>query len=63
MTDEPVNEARSNVPQFQVDLKTVSERLGHSSIAITADVYTMVAEQKQREASERLAEAFGIGKK
>jgi integrase len=46
-----------------VDLKTVSERLGHSSIAITADVYTVVAEQKQREASERLAEAFGIGKK
>jgi integrase len=24
-----------------VDLKTVSERLGHSSIAITADVYTL----------------------
>jgi hypothetical protein len=33
------------------------------SIAITADVYTVVAEQKQREASERLAEAFGIGEK
>jgi integrase len=46
-----------------VDLKTVSERLGHSSIAITADVYTVVAEQKQRDTSERLAEAFGIGKK
>jgi integrase len=46
-----------------VDLKTVSERLGHSSIAITADVYTVVTEKKQREASERIAEVFGIGKK
>jgi integrase len=46
-----------------IDLKTVSERLGHSSIAITADVYTVVPEEKQREASERIAEVFGIGKK
>jgi hypothetical protein len=37
--------------------------LGHASIAITMDVYTVVAEKKQREASERLAEVFGIGKK
>jgi uncharacterized protein len=45
------------------DLKMISTRLGHASIAITADIYTVVAEEKQREASERLAEAFGIGKK
>jgi integrase len=45
------------------DLKSVSERLCHASIAITMDVYTVVAEEKQREASERLAEVFGIGKK
>jgi integrase len=46
----------------RVDLKTIGERLGHSSIAITADVYSVVAEQKQREASEKLPEVFGIGK-
>jgi integrase len=46
-----------------VDLKTVSERLGHSSIAITADIYTVVTEQMQHEAPERLGELFGTGKK
>src|SRR5262249_21278122 len=45
-----------------VSLKVSSERLGHSSIAITADVYSVVEEQLQREASEALEEVFGIGK-
>jgi len=45
-----------------VSLKVISERLGHSSIAITADVYSVVEEQLQRQASEALEEAFGIGK-
>jgi integrase len=46
-----------------VDIKTVSERLGHSSIAVTMDVYTVVEKQLQRKASEALEKAFGIGKK
>lgn len=46
-----------------IDMKTVSERLGHSSIKTTMDIYTVVAEEKQREASERIAEMFKIGKK
>jgi len=43
--------------------KIVSERLGHSSISITLDVYTMVEEDQQRAASEALGEMFGKGKK
>jgi integrase len=46
-----------------VDLKTISERLGHSSVAITADVYQATEKQLQREASETIQELFGIGKK
>jgi integrase len=46
-----------------VSLKVISERLGHSSIAITADVYSVVEEDLQRQASEALEQAFGIGKK
>jgi integrase len=44
-----------------VPLKMISDRLGHSSIAITADVYSVVEEQQQREASERLEQLFNIG--
>jgi integrase len=43
-----------------VPLKMISDRLGHSSIAITADVYSVVEEQ-QREASERIEHLFKIG--
>lgn len=43
--------------------KIVSERLGHSSISITLDVYTSVEEDQQRAASEALGEMFGRGKK
>lgn len=35
-----------------VDLKVVSERLGHSTIAITADLYTHVAEEVHRKAAD-----------
>jgi integrase len=45
-----------------VPLKMISDRLGHSSIAITADVYSVVEEQQQREASERIEQLFNIGK-
>ena len=38
--------------------KVVQERLGHSSITVTLDVYSAVLPNMQREAVERLAEAF-----
>jgi integrase len=39
-------------------LKVVQELLGHSSYGITADVYAHVNVEQQREAAERLGEAF-----
>ncbi len=41
-----------------VPLKTVSEALGHSSIAITADVYAHVTPELRREAAEALDRVF-----
>jgi len=38
--------------QAGADLKVTSSRLGHSSIAITADLYTHVASQQDRRATE-----------
>ncbi|MBF5083098.1 tyrosine-type recombinase/integrase [Quadrisphaera sp. INWT6] len=38
-----------------VPLKVVSERLGHSQTAITADLYTHVEEQVSRDAARRIA--------
>ena len=38
--------------------KVVQERLGHSSISVTLDVYSAVLPNMQREAVERLAEMF-----
>jgi integrase len=46
-----------------VHLKMISERLGHSSIAVTGDIYSVVEEAQQREAAERLERLFGSGKK
>jgi integrase len=40
-------------------MKIVQETLGHSSFAITADTYSHVAPVQQREAADRIAEAFG----
>ena len=37
-----------------VDLKTVSDRLGHSGIGITADIYTHVSLSRQRDATQRI---------
>ena len=42
-----------------VPLKVVSEILGHSSIAITGDVYGHVAPDVSREAMDVLSAAFG----
>jgi integrase len=42
-----------------VNPKAVSERLGHASVKITLDTYTVIEEAMQREASEQLERAFG----
>jgi integrase len=39
-------------------IKVVQEMLGHSSYGITADIYSHVAVEQQREAAERLGEVF-----
>jgi integrase len=39
-------------------IKVVQELLGHSSYGITADIYSHVAVEQQREAAERLSEVF-----
>jgi integrase len=38
--------------------KVVQEHLGHSSYAITADIYSHVTPAQQREAADRLDEAL-----
>jgi integrase len=44
-----------------VHLKVVSERLGHSSVAITGDIYSHVQPSVQREAVERFGVAWRSG--
>jgi len=39
-------------------MRVVQELLGHSSYAITADVYSHVGAGQKREAAQRLEEAF-----
>jgi integrase len=41
-----------------VDLKTVSERLGHSNIRITADLYTHAVRSADVDAAERMQRAL-----
>ena len=36
-------------------MRVVSERLGHSTIAITSDLYTKVYDETAREAAEKIA--------
>jgi integrase len=45
-----------------VPIKMVSDRLRHSSIQVTADVYGVTEDQRQREVSERIERLFGSGK-
>jgi site-specific recombinase XerD len=42
-----------------VPLRTVSELLGHSSVAVTGDVYGHVSTEGARSAVERLSVAMG----
>jgi integrase len=41
-----------------VDIKVVSDRLGHSTTAITADLYTHVNRNVGRSAADRIAEVL-----
>jgi len=42
------------------DLKVISDRLGHSTITLTADTYSHVREKMQREASDKLEKVYNI---
>ncbi len=42
----------------KVDLKTVQELLGHSSIAVTADIYAHVVPEMQQEIVEKMDDLF-----
>lgn len=44
-----------------VNIKLVSERLGHSSSAFTMVTYTHLLDNAQAEAAERLADLLGNG--
>jgi integrase len=41
--------------------KVVSERLGHSTVGITLDVYSHVLPDMQEQAAQAIDEAFGTG--
>jgi integrase len=41
-----------------VDLKVVSEMLGHSSVAITADIYAHVLPEQQQEIVDKMDDLF-----
>jgi integrase len=45
-----------------VHAKIISERLGHSSVAITLDLYSHVDDGMQGDAAARLDAAFGLAK-
>lgn len=42
------------------DLKVINDRLGHSTITLTADTYSHVREQLQRTASDKLEQVLDI---
>jgi integrase len=42
--------------------KVISEQLGHSSIAVTGDIYSHVTEPSTRDASDRVASAMFGGR-
>ena len=49
----------AGVSSFQVqiadfDILTISERLGHSSVAITLDIYTHLNERRKKKTAKRL---------
>ena len=62
----PTNRSRtcgscSTLPDTGIDIKVVSDRLGHSTMAVTADLYTHVVPSLGRDAAKRIA-GSGQGK-
>jgi integrase len=64
--DEPVgavgcvlDSAATTMLEAGVPLRTVSELLGHSSVAVTGDVYGHVSSEGARSAVDRLSAAMG----
>lgn len=51
--------AATTMRRAGIDLKSVSERLGHSSIRITGDLYTHAAPEMDQDAADRLERAVG----
>jgi integrase len=47
----------------RVPMKMVSDILGHTTTAITADLYTHVLEDMQHEAADRVGEAFAVARR
>lgn len=41
------------------DIKTVQNRLGHSTAALTMDIYAHAIEQNDREAADEIGELLG----
>jgi integrase len=52
--------AASALLEKGIGLKTVSEMLGHSSVAITGDVYLHVSDGAAQAAADTLAAAIGV---
>ena len=46
---------KNNIPA-----KIVSDRLGHSNIGITLDIYTHVIKEMQEEASNKIEKMIGV---
>jgi integrase len=62
LRDVHVNTLRHSTASFLLAAgthrKVMQEHLGHSSYAITADIYSQVGPAQQREVADRLAEAL-----
>ena len=43
-----------------IGIKTVSDQLGHASVAITGDIYQHVSDHAAQAAADALADAIGI---
>ena len=50
----PLNPTATLLQEAGEDLKVISERLGHSSIRVTADLYSHVSAKRQKAAADRL---------
>jgi len=56
---DPRHGAATALIAAKVDLKAVSELLGHSSVAITVDVYQSVLSEQQLEIVKRMDDLYG----